>query len=475
MRLILCLLLSLATTPLFAQTLIPALTRGGDAYLWGKPEQIAAADVSEIAPSPNGRYLLFLRHTPASESFADSLPAQSQTPQTMLCLYDAKRKQTVILWKITEGSVDSRSGESVTWLADGETAIVVASRCDRYPEGTFSDDTGGVRRYTTELLFVDVPRQKIKTVSLGSRPTAPFMVTVYPAPIGTAAIVHSESFDLPMSTELRFVQGIGTVVALPIKGDIAPGGWNATGTTWAAREYSETADRKAPKTYAVFDRAKTVLLSHQLEPRDEHAKRPLAPALPQSFARLQTVAGTWSAEGKVEPVSRLVVDMGDPAEKIVLATNAEAVCVMGGDSPVVVYGANDALFAVPSYRVSHSDYVRRMRRRVTAGVMQIDSAMEQWMMDNKSDTFPKSPDAVSLLVGDGKSLYLKRNTPFRDPRTGAFAFQNLFTGSPDATGKTPRFSLQTSFGKVTMYAGDSPPVWEPAEPPTTKPTPPAKP
>jgi hypothetical protein len=459
--------------PVSAQTQ-PVVVSENRAYFFGGREPIVPARILYTSASPNGRYLLATHLSPRTETFQWVLtpPDPTQTLTVTLTLYDARRNRATVLWKTSGNTTEFTTPVGFSWLSSGETAVVRLIHSKQVPS-LQNVDTPGLSREQprmemgVSLLYVNAPRETVRRWDVGGTTNAIFGVS--PSPTRNEALVTS-SVDKD-SYELRFLTGAGTLqapISLPVR-SFTVKGWSADGDRAELSAATVNSENKREFITYVWKRSTRTLqrvdtpdkdITYQTDDEATETKR--RADLPVHISAGQAVV---SVEQTKRESPCVLVTSKDGKEQYLLATDAKPVTILeSGGRLTVIYESGSALYAVPVYPAPYSTYVTLLRREVEANAMQVASAIGQWMLDNKVESLPASFDPIVELVGDGKSKYMKRDTPFRDPKTGAMIFKNVYTGKPDATKNNPLFTLQHPFGKLTMYADGDNFVWDPAEP-----------
>lgn len=469
-----CLFLFIVAGPVAAQS-PPVLVSEDKAYFVGAPDLIVPANVLETSVSPNGRYLLATHSSPRTEQFQSVLPPPdpTQTKTTALTLYDARRQRTTTLWKVSDDSTQSTTPFRIFWLSDNETAIVELYHFKQISslEPVGSQNNQPREEWNVSFLYINIPRQTTKRVPVVGQASYMPNFGVTPSPTRNEALVIAQLPDA--SYALHFLTGTGSLqsaISVPAR-SLSVTGWSADGNHANIRAINYDKSNKREVTFYTWERQTktlervTVPGKESISPTAEDAsntKRDVTLPIQIGVQKAVITAGQTKRETPC-----VVLQGKDGKQQYLLATDAEPLTVLkSGERLTVLYESGSATYAVPVYTTTYSEYATFMRRGIEANAKQISAAIEQWMMDNKAESLPQPFDPIAQLVGDGKSLYLKRDTPFRDPGTGAMIFKSIYTGKPDTTGNIPRFSLQSPFGRLTMYEnGKSGIAWDPVEPP----------
>lgn len=466
-----------ATRPALAQS-PPVLVSEDKAYFFGERDPIVTGSVLSTSVSSNGRHLLAIRASPRGEKFSSILPPPDPTQATTiaLTLYDARRNRATDVWKIVSSGPPTTLPIGTFWLSENETAVLPLIRPKQAvptdnagkPIGPGEQPPAGV---TLSLLYVNTLRATVRELTVGATSDGFPRYDVSPSPTRNEALValatDAESYAL------RFLTGTGMLqpaVSVPAR-SLTVKGWSADGNRAEIRASVVNKENKREFVSYVWERQTRTLrrvattdkdMTYNADDEETDTKR--REGLPVQMRSSQAVI--TAAETKREANS-VIVGGRDGKASYLLATDAKPISLLeSGTRLTAVYETDSALYAVPVYPVTYSEYVTFLRRGVESSAKQIDSAIEQWLYDNKVESLPASFDPIAELVGDGKTRYLKRDAPFRDPKSGAMIFKNVYTGKPDGTGNIARFTLQSPFGKLTMYEGGrNPIVWDPVEPP----------
>ncbi len=196
----------------------------------------------------------------------------------------------------------------------------------------------------------------------------------------------------------------------------------------------------------------------------ERPERPIQKLVPEATPELRFVkaAGKLLDERKTE--HRLnPLWLEDRSGERVLLSVAPELRPQAMLPAAALYLADGALWAAPIQRVERTAFEiahREAQRKATlANVRQLESALEQYAMDNKGFP-PVGADVLALLCGP--DAYIRSDDAFRDSK-GASQFNWSWSGETDSAGRPKDGAilgvLKSTYGTVTLRYGKSP-AWD---------------
>ena len=474
MKTLCLLLLLLLTAPSTRAADDLAVVSGDTAYLFGKPEVVIPADVSSITVSPNHKYLLAIRDTPTDRPLEKVL-ALASPPAPEVCavyLFSARRRRAVSLYRTTPDANFAYYSANIAWLANGETALITLDHGSKLPAEPAASDAAPPNaprvEYSRTLLLVNAAWESVRIVSNAEHQNSPAFAHIYAAPTRSeAALLEHPASDIPYDVRLVSTTG-GVTEPIPLDGAafVYWAKWKDDGSLFSGRagfQDAKTGERSAK--YFLLNRATRTVTWQKEKPDWFGDVNPPDPPRENAFPiRLRAAPGATTAGTLTRRAPAVIAEAVTGGDSVLLASEGSALDILGTPAaPLALYTTADALMMAPIYSVPRADYVTAARQRVAANAKQIATALQMWQEDNPQAALP--PDVAGAIAGDGK--FLKRDDPFHDPHTDAWAFILLTGNVPDATGRVALFRLHTTVGDCIYYRRDEPgsapkenPVWQ---------------
>lgn len=458
----LSLLLSL---PVRADEREQALVSGGTTYLVGRPELVLAGWIGVPYLSWDRSTVIFSHTYPWLYQPFDAVlqPTPEKTPPyTMnIVAYSVRRSRPVTLWKASCTDENWVLLDRVVWLAGGEAAVAKISN-GSYQDDPVNKDANGKPEqelvFTNDLLWLNTTRQTARLFPLNISS----YIVVNSSPTRPEALVSYQNKEKePRKIGMLSAAGFSPMIA-DEHGEVMWFSWDSGGNEVFGLSGALDANGVRKEEYVAYDRRTRSVREIKDKPEALRSLATKYPVRTDPMLNVVTERAAVTTGATKRYANCVVAQCGE--ERVIVAVDAELVAFLSDDkrNRKIVYKNTHGVYAVPVFERPYSGYAKHMRESVERDAMDIYGAMLGWMDTNKTNFFPKSADPVASLVGKDR---LKDDMPLRDPLTGAMAFQNVYTGKPDATGRIAQFALQTSFGRLTFYNGKPYFVWDTPEPP----------
>lgn len=406
-----------------------------EAFLLADAEMIAGSEVTGLAPSPEGRYVLAVR---TRRELPALLSAPGQEPpggDVSLVLWNSRTRSAVPLWRRPLGT---GSIQAIAWLSGSDLALITARVSQTLP--------GGGKATQRVLMLADSSRAAVRAIanlseseSLDISPTQPLAVL--------RDVQFGETGGQPA---LRIVRSNGSVRTVP--GLPKNSGWNITEVHWSTDGSSlyfvaherpaptppgeaTTAPRRraVPKWHALDLRTATVRpLSRKpaslAEPRAVFSEK--QPALP---VRIKQGMATAKEENTTQTLRPLWLESAAESEepRALLAPDSRMGLLLP-DGTAAIYLSGGALYAVPILRVDKNAFLEARRNAQKVATMsnakQLGTALMMYAQDY-DENFPLAGDTKGQLLP-----YVKNEAIFNNPATGSYGFAFTYSGSGGLAG-----------------------------------------
>jgi hypothetical protein len=455
-----------------------------EAVVVGPAQILAMPTVTEVAPHPEGRYVLVVRQEADRLPFklgetGDAGTYNAPGREVSIALWSSRREKVTTVWRRTPDTDTEVSVWSLDWLPGTANALGLVQTVRRggpEPEAT-----------SYELVSVNAAQGSSRTAAV---PKALLqggpMLTVLAAPSGSPVLLQClYRTDKGSATTLYRLDATTGVLdaarpAARLDASVIFGRWLADGKTLVGARTETGPDGKRRYVWMTLDPATGTTRDlpeapkpAEMAPRpDQRTESAAAAALP---LRLATVPAQVTESGKGVPLSLVYLEAATPDEgtrpqdrRTLVAADARTGEGAGllPDGSAALYFVRDTLFVAPLRRADRAAFLdaRRAawRREMVANAKQLDSALQQYALDNKGVYPPPGSDIRSLIVGE--KAYIKRDTGFYDPETGADGFTYTYTGRKDAQGRVSLFTLRGAGGTITIYAEGGKDGWDDGTP-----------
>jgi hypothetical protein len=382
-----------------------------EAIAVGSPVQIAANAISNYAINPKGRQVLIVREAKKLIPYTEG--TQSPGEKTLL-VWDSLKEETKVLWR---GQQPSESLTELQWFSNGLQAITVH-------QGMTAKNMP-----FTELLLCTPAIGKTQIIPLPTDSETMY-ISLFTHPSESYALVqmiHGKEMQLSrLDANGRFS---GTTITVPEKTYIA-NTWSKDGKSLAGMQY----DGEIPKRFWI-----NASTGERIE------RQPITPEKP-SEPRLQLTKRMVKTKENTELPA--VYLQTDKEHQTLVIADAEPVSILPDES-AVLYFSQGTLFAVPLHHLDKETYLESRKKALQKSVVlmarQLDSALQQYFMDERIKSLAAGTDLMPLLVGDDK--YIRGS--FLGDQIKSVTFLGM--DSADKSDSKPLFRFETNIGSMTWH------------------------